>query len=291
MPSRDEQPPFIRYVAQHGFALDLWRSEGAARSGSPPGSATRLAGCSHRRRRTCGQRCVRGPARKALRRPRAARHPAGHECRVAQLPSSRERLAGLIRGSAREQAWGPYAHRRRGRVRPHWRADVVCRPGFLVRSQCSLPACLQHPRRRGSVRLDFVEADRATGTVYVLGTTKASRSIAHSGSVEYLRERLRHTRPTTPTFVDDYIADADRLWDRLANSLWTRRHTDAVVKHLWGEAPAKTKAVLKDSARHPGYHLPSLWLMSLMRRARFGGSVTGSTTTPKRANAVTAPTG
>jgi hypothetical protein len=265
VPSRDEQPPFIRYVAQHGFALDLWRS-----GGLPAAEALRAARLDWRVVRTG----VVVPAGNGV----CADLPAEHY--AALVRPDTQQVMNVVSRSYRvaENDWlASYVEAlasRHGDRTPIVGAAGFGRTGertlFVARISSSegIALCLLAYNTHGgegATRLQLVEADRATGTAYVLGTTKASRSIAHSGSVEYFRERLRHTRPTTPTFVDAYIAETAPLWDRLANSLWTRRHTDAVVKHLWGEAPPKTKAVLsgveivlQDNARHPGYHLPSL---------------------------------
>jgi hypothetical protein len=118
----------------------------------------------------------------------------------------------------------------------------------------------------GAVRFQIVEVDRERQITCVLGTPNAYRTFSHTGD---LKDRLRYSsRPSNlGSFVDKYLEETRPHWDRLENTLWTHRHTTALIKELWDQTPNLTprKApngnevpVPADWGRHPGHHLPDL---------------------------------
>ncbi len=108
----------------------------------------------------------------------------------------------------------------------------------------------------GAVRFQLVEADRRTRTVLTPDVPHASASVPHVGDVEKRLKDLVHHR-----MVEQYLTETEPVWGRLADRLWSPRHTKALVLELFGKPrpPAvidgRTLEPAEQILCHPSSHL------------------------------------
>ncbi|MGW3246528.1 hypothetical protein [Streptomyces sp. NPDC001070] len=115
----------------------------------------------------------------------------------------------------------------------------------------------------GAVRFQLVEVSKHQKTTFILDSAHASLSVAHVGRVQ---DRLMYdsSPDRDETFIERYLSETKPLWDKLANTLWTPRHTSALIKKLWGSTPPLTRTDYSEQSsvgeahRHPGHHLPDM---------------------------------
>lgn len=81
-----------------------------------------------------------------------------------------------------------------------------------------------------------------------------------------MRERLNLASTRHDTFIENYLTETQAQWDQLADTLWTPRHTAALISHLWGPTPDLTPRTAPNGNqvpvpegwhRHPGHRLPA----------------------------------
>ncbi|WP_270886253.1 hypothetical protein [Pedococcus sp. 5OH_020] len=263
---RSEVPPFLRFAAQHGVALDLWRDDGAPARELV--SAARLDWPVMRRE-------VIIPAGPGLATDTEARHYK------ALVRSDTQHVMSVVTNaySVAENQWVAKATESFA-SRIERRAPMIAAVGFgregertlfaaRVFSEGNRAVCLLAYNTHGgegALRFQLVEVDRTTGVTYVLDSRQASLMFPHVGDVtDRLEQRSRPPGPNRETFVERYLAETQPLWERLSETLWTPRHTNALIRDLWGDTPDSrvgssqllVQGVDPVKARHPGHHLPS----------------------------------
>jgi HPt (histidine-containing phosphotransfer) domain-containing protein len=101
-----------------------------------------------------------------------------------------------------------------------------------------------------------LEADRVLGAVLAPDVPHATLSVPHVGRLEERLEDLLHR-----DLVRKYLAEAQPAWRRLQDSLWTPRHTAALVRESWGDPNPAVVIEGRESEpaeswpRHPKDHL------------------------------------
>lgn len=259
----DETPPFLRFAATRGVALRLWDGEGATADELLP-----AAGLAWSVR--CREVIV--PVGPGMSVERQASH-----YRALVRPDN-EQIMSVVTShySVAENDWVATAAESLAR-RANGMPSLISAVGFGREGERTMFAariaggseqatCLlafNTHGGEGSVRFQIVEADRRTGTTYVLDDPNATASFPHVGDV---RDRLRHAPRLRHlgTFVERYLSETPPVWNQLADRLWTSRHTSALIRELWGEAtnptiqkPNGVEAYDAVAARHPGHHLPA----------------------------------
>jgi hypothetical protein len=102
----------------------------------------------------------------------------------------------------------------------------------------------------GAVRFQLVEADRASGAILVPDVPRASLSVPHVGDVQERLRSLRHSR-----MVEEYGKASGDAWGKLADGLWTPKHTAALVAELWPRHREPHTTPDGTVLVHPGNHL------------------------------------
>lgn len=238
--SPDQDPPFLRFARKQGVGVDLWKGEG--------GTAVDLLRDAGLNWRVHGREVL-VPAR-----PRqddeldlfASDRPGLAEARGyrALVRPDTEEIMAVVTAAYRvaENRWvaealedlssrleaGPPVIAATSHGREHERTLFVGRVTATPDEALCLLAYNTHGGE-GAVRFQLAEANRRTGTTYVLDSEHAAMAIPHVGDLE---DRLRRasSRDQDETFVERYLAETRPLWDRLSDNLWTRRHTAALIK-------------------------------------------------------------
>ena len=264
--SPSETPPFLRFAHANGVALDLWRDEGAPAHDVVSGA--RLNWPVMRRK-------VFVPAGPGLSQETEASH-----YKALVRPDTEEVMSVVTSAySVAENHWVAAATEHFASRLEH-RPSMIAAVGFGRSGERTLFAarvtgdgddavCLLAYNTHGgegAVKFQLVEVDRRLGVTYVLDSPYATQSFPHVGDLE---ERLeRRSRPknlNTETFIERYLAETRPLWKRFQDTLWTPRHTAALIRELWDVTPnpivgspdARVQGTDDVKARHPGHHLPS----------------------------------
>lgn len=267
LPPPNETPAFLRFARRSGVAVDLWRD-----TGLPVGTAIEFARLDW----PVIRREVVVPSGPGLREPSEARHykalvrPDTAEVMsvvtnlysVAEnewVATATEHFAGCVEQGP--SLLGAVGFGRCGE-RTMFAARVL---GGEDRAVCLLS--YNTHGGEGAVKFQVVEVERLAGVTCVLDSPHATLSLPHVGD---LRDRLeRKSQPwnrNTETFVQRYLAETQPLWKHLEDTMWTRRHTTALVRELWGDTPdekvaspdGRIEVSDRINARHPGHHLPDL---------------------------------
>lgn len=107
----------------------------------------------------------------------------------------------------------------------------------------------------GAVRFQLVEAERGgSGAVLTPAVEPAVQSVPHSGDIEANLRRLVHRE-----MVEKYVTETSSVWERLAEALWTPRHTKSLIDELWPQ-PERLFPHTSDNTtlHHPRRHLSEL---------------------------------
>ena len=260
--SPSEIPPFLRFAAKQGVAVDLWTGEAAL-----PHQLLSAANLGW----PVARREVMVPAGPGIAETTTASH-----YRALVRPDTQQIMSVVTSGYAvAENAWV-------GQATAHYASRTEYQPAMIaavgfgrdgertmfaarVTGDDNDAVCLLAYNTHGgegAVRFQLIECDRRTRATYVLDHPDASWSFAHVGD---LQDRLEVvSRPGgRETVVERYLAETRPLWDRLHDTVWTRRHTAALIKALWGETPDpregfgdRLEGHDRVKARHPGHHLP-----------------------------------
>lgn len=261
--SPSETPPFLRFARKHGLSLDLWSGEGLLAAPMLESAGLqwpveeREVLVPIKRRDEWEATPVRGY--KALVRPDTEQvmsvvttsySVAENEWVALALQQFCSRL-GEREPIVAAASFGRDAERTMfaGRVSGN-EGEALCVLAYNTHGG------------EGAVRFQLVEVNRHERTTFILDSAHASLSIPHVGDME---DRLM--RASSPdrneTFIERYLSETEPLWRQLANTLWTPRHTSALIKELWGYTPPLTRTDLGEQVtspgedrRHPGHHLP-----------------------------------
>lgn len=132
------------------------------------------------------------------------------------------------------------AHGREGE-----RSLIVGRMGEWRGRMLCLVATNSHGGQ-GAVRFHFIEFDR-DGTAVPLPVAGQSWSHTHTGRLhDTLGRSARHG-----DHAERYLDAADQAWRGLEERLWSPRHTQGLIDHLWGDRHGVKEGVLAKSAGTP----------------------------------------
>lgn len=260
--SPSETPPFLRFARKYGVGVDLWAGERA-----PAAPLLAVAGLHW----SVEQRDALVRIGHGERQPTKTR---GYQALVR--PDTEQVMSIVTTGySVAENRWVACAleqfSARLAGPEPFLAAVSFGRDAertmFAARvagngDQATCLLAYNSHGGEGAVRFQLVEVDRHTGTTYVLGSDHAAYTVAHVGDVQ--ERLLRASNPRSDeTFIERYLAETGPVWERLEDTLWTRRHTPALIHTLWGDTqdptvgvPGGPQGVDDVKARHPGHYLP-----------------------------------
>ncbi|MDX3097719.1 hypothetical protein PV417_24780 [Streptomyces sp. ME19-03-3] len=260
--SPSEIPPFLRFASRRGVALDLWKGEGkeadpllaSARLDWTVEARDILAPIGHGNRQATqirGYRAlVRPDTEQVMSVVTSAYSVAENEWVVLAL----ERLCQRFGKREPILAIASFGHD----------AERTMFAGFVKGDQDEALCLLAYNTHggEGAVRFQLVEVSRSDKSTFVLDSAHASLSIPHVGRVQ---DRLMEVSSPDrdETFIERYLSETTPLWQRLSEALWTSRHTNALIKELWGTTPSLTRVAPngevhstgEECARHPGHHL------------------------------------
>lgn len=261
LPQPDQTPAFLRFATKHGMGLSLWKGEGA--------SARDLVGGAGLHWPVMRREMV-VPASPGLTPDIQVKHY------YALVRPDTEQVMSVVTSAyaPAENQWVAEAVENYA-SRIHPQSPMIAAVGFGRTGDRTLFAarvtgddhdaiCLlayNSHGGEGAIRFQLVEVDRERQITCVLDTRHASRTFAHLGD---LQNTLRKGSSTGKSFLAKYLEETTPLWERLENTLWTRRHTSALIKELWGDTPSPKvgngliEAFDDVKARHPGHHLPDL---------------------------------
>lgn len=249
-PRGHEVMPFLRFIeAQNGVALDLWGSPTAAASTWDILRGARLDW-------------------DVVSRP-ALVHTENHTVPVSGYqvlvrPDTGQPMAVVTTAfRVAQNRWVVDAALELGRTRSA-DAQLVGAVGFGRTEERTLFAVrisgdevsalvllVYNSHSEGAVRFQLAEADRKHGCLFVLDLAQASRSIPHVGDMQQRLRLLRHS-----SMVNEYTERSQLAWSQLSESLWTPRHTKALLADLWPKEVGAPWSV-NDGVRlvHPQPHL------------------------------------
>lgn len=267
LPAPQENPPFLRFAAKHGVALDLWSKETAPAKDLLV--AANLDWRAHRRE-------VIVPAGPGLIEDTNAHHyrslvrpDTGQVMSVVTdhyADADNLVVAEALEQHARRISHGESLIAAAGFGRDGERTFFASR----ITSDSHHAVCLLAYNTHGgdgAVRFQVVEVDRSHRVTYVIDSTHATKSWSHTGDING-RLDLDSRRSRSESFVERYLAETTPLWEQLRHTLWTPGHTNELVHHLWGQTPEapptpvsprfdrQGRATIPEAARHPGHHLP-----------------------------------
>ncbi|WP_406515643.1 hypothetical protein OH809_25290 [Streptomyces sp. NBC_00873] len=260
--SPSETPPFLRFARKHGPSLDLWSGEGHLAAPMLESAGLHWP---------VEEREVLVPIKR--RGERKATPVRGYKALVR--PDTEQVMSVVTTSySVAENEWVALALQqfcsRLGEQKPIIAATSFGRDaertmfaGRVSGNEEEALCVIAYNTHggEGAVCFQLVEVHKRQRTTFILDSAHASLSIAHVGRMQY---RLMHASSPDrdETFIERYLSETKPLWHQLANTLWTPRHTSALIKKLWGSTPPLTRTDLSeqssigDSHRHPGYHLP-----------------------------------
>lgn len=260
-PQPNQSPAFLRFAAKQGVSLNLWKGEVALARDLVRGAGLDWPvmsremivpagpGLSHNTNVGHYYALVRPDTEQIMSVVTSAYAPAHNQWVASALESYASRftrgpsmIAAVGFGRAGDRTF--FAARLMGDEH-----DAVCLLGYNSHGG------------EGAVRFEIVEVDRERQITYVLGSAHSARTFSHIGDLE---ERLTTAASGPETFIERYLAETKPLWERLEDTLWTYRHTAALIDALWGKksegSVGKGEAQDVDFAsdRHPRRHLMQL---------------------------------
>ncbi len=261
-----KMPPFLRFASKYGVGLNLWQGDGTSAQALVSGAG--LDWPVMRRR-------VVVPTGPGISQDTEANHYK------ALVRPDTEQVMSVVTSaySVAENQWVAAATEHFA-SRAERRPSMIAAVGFgrtgertmfaaRVMGDDTAALCLLAYNTHGgegAVKFQLVEVDRPLGVTCVLDSPYATLSFPHVGDLkERLERRSRPRNPNTETFIERYLTATQPLWKRLEDTLWTPRHTSALIRELWGETPdpkvgspdGQVQAIDDVKARHPGHHLPS----------------------------------
>ena len=279
-PSPDPDPPFLRFARKQGVGVNLWTGEGREAV-----DLLRDAGLNwpvHRREVLVPARRPQDDELSLFTSERAGLAEA-REYRALVRPDTEEIMSVVTTAyGVAENRWVALAAERfasRLKVEQPLFGAVSFgrnkeRTLFLARLRgdeeeaLCLLAYNSHGGE-GAVKFQIVEANRQTGTVYVLDTRHATYSVPHVGDME---ERLLGASDSKhdETFIERYVAETEPLWRRLQDTNWSPRRTKALIQDLWGDNSALHRGPTHWATRSVEYGIPTPRPPSPRTTARHG---------------------